>query len=72
MVKACMNVVLVRDLTDSLYHPSMPPRVSHEQGTLLVVEHIEKYWCPSIVGEDVTRMRAATATKADRTGAPNG
>ena len=54
MVMLGMNVVLVRDLTDSLYNPSMPPRVSHERGTLLVVEHIEKYWCPSIVGEDVT------------------
>jgi hypothetical protein len=54
MVMLGMNVVLVRDLTDSLYNPSMPPRVSHEQGTLLVIEHIEKYWCPSIVGENVT------------------
>ena len=56
MVLLGMNVVLVRDLTDSLYNPSMPPRVSHEQGTILVVEHIEKYWCPSISGEDVTSL----------------
>lgn len=48
-----MNVLLVRDLTDSLYNPSMPPYVSHDRGTQLVVEHIEKYWCPSISDEDL-------------------
>jgi hypothetical protein len=26
----------------------MPPYVSHDQGTKLVVEFIEKFWCPSI------------------------
>jgi len=46
-------VVLVRDLTDSLYNPRNPPHVSHERGTELVVEHIEKYWCPSILSKDV-------------------
>ena len=53
MVMLGMNVVLVRDLTDSLYNPSMPPWVSHEEGTRLVVEHIEKHWCPSIIAHDV-------------------
>jgi nicotinamidase-related amidase len=46
-------VVLVRDLTDSLYNPRNPPHVSHERGTELVVEHIEKYWCPSVLSRDV-------------------
>jgi len=53
MVMLGMNVLLVRDLTDSLYNPSMPPKVSHDQGTRLMVEHIEKYWCASITSEDV-------------------
>ena len=48
-----INVVLVRDLTDSLYNPGMPPWVSHDRGTELVVEHIEKYWCPSISDQDL-------------------
>ncbi len=26
----------------------MPPKVSHVRGTELVVEHIEKYWCPTV------------------------
>jgi nicotinamidase-related amidase len=50
------NVVLVRDLTDAMYDPRQPPYVSHTRGTELVIEHIERYWCPSIVGEDLTRV----------------
>jgi hypothetical protein len=57
MVMLGMNVVLVRDLTDSLYNPRMPPVVSHDRGTELVVEHIEKYWCPSIASGDVTSFQ---------------
>ena len=41
------NVVLVRDLTDSMYNSRMRPFVSHFVGTDLVVEHIEKYWAPT-------------------------
>lgn len=50
-----MDVVLVRDLTDAMYDPRQPPYVSHARGTALVVEHIERYWCPSILGADLTR-----------------
>jgi nicotinamidase-related amidase len=56
MVKLGKNVVLARDLTDAMYDPRQPPYVSHARGTELVIEHIEKYWCPSIVGEDLTRV----------------
>jgi len=42
-----IRCVLVRDLTDSMYNPEDRPYVSHDQGTELVIEHIEKYWCPS-------------------------
>lgn len=50
------NVVLVRDLTDAMYDPRQPPHVSHARGTELVIEHIERYWCPSILGEDLTKI----------------
>ena len=53
-VRLGKNVVLARDLTDAMYDPRDEPFVSHERGTELVVEHIERYWCPSIVGEDLT------------------
>jgi nicotinamidase-related amidase len=45
--------VLVRDLTDAMYNPKMRPHVSHEQGTELVIRHIEKYWCPTVLSEDL-------------------
>jgi len=48
MVRWGVNVALVRDLTDAMYNPAMRPYVSHEEGTLLVVEYIEKFWCPTI------------------------
>jgi len=61
MVKQGFNVVIARDLTDAMYDPREKPYVSHTRGTELVVEHIEKYWCPSILGEDLTRVARGSA-----------
>ena len=55
------NVVLCRDLTDALYDPRDAPHVSHARGLELVIEHIEQYWCPSILGEDLTKVIPGTA-----------
>jgi nicotinamidase-related amidase len=48
------NIVLVRDMTDTMYNPEMRPKVSHFEGTDLVVEHVEKFWCPTILSTDLT------------------
>lgn len=48
-----VNVVLVRDLTDTMYNPAMPPKVSHFSGTDLVIGHIEKYVCPTVGSSDI-------------------
>lgn len=56
LVKLGFNVVLVRDLTDAMYDPRSAPFVSHSRGTELVIEHIEQYWCPSILSDDLTRV----------------
>jgi lysophospholipase L1-like esterase/nicotinamidase-related amidase len=48
------NVALVRDLTDTMYNPEKPPKVDHFAGTDLVIEHVEKFWCPSFVSTDLT------------------
>jgi nicotinamidase-related amidase len=53
--------ILVRDLTDSMYNPKARPYVSHDQGTEFVIEHIEKYWAPSVVSEQL--MQALRDTK---------
>jgi nicotinamidase-related amidase len=47
------NVVLVRDMTDTMYNHRMRPHVDHFSGTDLVVGHVEKYWCPTIESTDV-------------------
>jgi type 1 glutamine amidotransferase len=53
LVRQGLNVVLMRDMTDSMYNPKMRPKVSHIRGTELVVEHIEKYWCPTVTSSDL-------------------
>jgi nicotinamidase-related amidase len=53
MVRWGMPVALVRDLTDSLYNPARPPYVSHDWGTALVVDYIEKFWCPTIASTNL-------------------
>lgn len=59
------NVVLVRDLTDSMYDPRTRPFVSHTRGTELVIEHIESKWCPSILSADLTRVIAGTGNPSN-------
>jgi hypothetical protein len=48
-----MPIALIRDLTDALYNPASPPYVSHEEGTRLIVEYIEKFWCPTLASDDL-------------------
>jgi hypothetical protein len=48
MVRWGVDVALARNLTDAMYNPAMPPYVNHDEGTRLVVEYIEKFWCPSV------------------------
>ena len=55
MSKWGIRCVLVRDLTDAMYDPRKAPYVSHEAGTELVIQHIEKYWCPSILSADLSK-----------------
>lgn len=51
MAKNGKNVVLVRDLTDSMYNPARWPNVSHQEGTALFVAHAEKFICPTITSD---------------------
>jgi nicotinamidase-related amidase len=53
LVKWSVPIALVRDLTDTMYNPAMPPYVSHNEGTRLVVGYIEKFWCPSVLSGDL-------------------
>jgi len=50
-----VRCILVRDLTDAMYSPADRPFVSHDAGTQLVIEHIEKYWCPTTTSAQLLR-----------------
>ena len=67
MVRQGQNVLLVRDLTDTMYNPRMAPRVSHFAGTDLMTAHIEKYWCPSITSDQVVGGKAFRFAEDART-----
>jgi hypothetical protein len=64
MVGLGKNVALMRDLTDTMYNPERAPKVSHFAGTNLVIEHVEKYWCPSFTSTDITEKPAFRFTSA--------
>jgi alpha-L-fucosidase len=69
MVGQGQNVVLVRDLTDTMYNPRQMPFVDHFTGTDLMTWHIEKYWCPTITSDQIiggSPFRFAADTNAPR------
>jgi nicotinamidase-related amidase len=55
MTKWGVHCILIRDLTDAMYNPAMRPFVSHQQGTELVIQHIERYWAPTVTSDDFMR-----------------
>jgi hypothetical protein len=44
------RALLVRDFTDAMYDPADPPYVSHDEGTQLIIEYIEKFLCGTTIG----------------------
>src|SRR5262245_24054540 len=53
MAKNGKRVVLLRDMTDTMYNPGSWPYVSHFTGTDRIIEHIEKYVCPTITSDQL-------------------
>jgi hypothetical protein len=71
MTRLGFEVVLARDLTDSMYDSRTRPFVSHTRGTELVIDHIETMWCPSILSDDLTRVVPGSADpQKDRRSVP--
>ncbi|HEV8260543.1 MAG TPA: hypothetical protein VGQ19_07300, partial [Burkholderiales bacterium] len=52
MLNQGKNVLLMRDLTDTMYNSRMRPYVNHFIGTDGMIEHVEKYLCPTITSVD--------------------
>lgn len=63
MAEKGVEVILVRDLTDSMYNPERPPYVSHEEGTRLVIEYIEKFLSPTVKSDQI--IEATRSNKQD-------
>jgi nicotinamidase-related amidase len=53
MAKNGKHVVLMRDMTDTMYNPARWPHVSHFEGTERIIEHIEKFVCPTITSDQI-------------------
>jgi nicotinamidase-related amidase len=53
MTRNGIKCILVRDLTDAMYNPKSSPFVTHDEGTQLVIEHIEKHWCPTCLSKSL-------------------
>jgi type 1 glutamine amidotransferase len=45
--------LLLRDLTDAMYNPAMPPKVSHHRGTELTIAHIERWIAPTALSSEL-------------------
>ena len=73
MVRNGKRVVLMRDMTDTMYNPKRWPYVSHFEGTRRIISHIERYVCPTIssdqiLGGDEFRFRGDSASPQKTTG----
>ena len=66
MVHLGKNVALMRDLTDTMYNPDKDPKVNHFAGTELVIEHVEKFWCPSFTSAELSGHAAFRFKDAKR------
>lgn len=51
MAKNGKHVVLMRDMTDTMYNPARWPFVSHTRGTELFIHHVERLICPTITSD---------------------
>ena len=66
LVMQGQNVVLMRDLTDTMYNPREEPFVNHFTGNDLVFEHIERHWCPTITSADILEDGVAYRFPGDK------
>lgn len=47
------QVALIRDMTDTMYDPRAWPYVNHFSGTDLIIDHIERFVCPTFSSDAI-------------------
>lgn len=53
MARAGKHVVLMSDMTDTMYNPKSWPYVNHLEGTRRVISHIQRYVCPTVTSDQI-------------------
>ena len=53
MVRNGKKVALMRDMTDCMYNPKRWPQVDHFTGNDLVIQHVERFVCPTITSDQL-------------------
>jgi hypothetical protein len=56
----------MRDLTDTMYNPARWPYISHFEGTERIIEHIEKFVCPTTTSDQILGGSRRTTSNARR------
>ncbi len=64
MAKNGKHVVLMRDMSDTMYNPARWPFVSHTRGTELFIAHVEKRICPTITSDQLIGGKPLTFSNA--------
>ncbi len=66
LAAAGKNVVLARDLTDTMVDPKAWPYANHFTGTDLILGHIERYVCPTFSSDQILGGSAHRFSADDR------
>ncbi len=53
LVSHGIEVVAAWDMTRPMYNPASPPYVNMPEATKMMAEYYEKFWCPTITGEQI-------------------
>ena len=52
-----IEVVAAWDMTRPMYNPASPPYVNMPEATRMMAEYYEKFWCPTITGEQILKSQ---------------
>ena len=55
MLRWGMDCVFIRDLTEVFYNPKDPPCVTHETALEMMIQYVERTYCPSVTSEELLR-----------------